>query len=430
MKLQGSEIIDIFQCRGPTRLIPLESKLNRPEVQTIFSRRLPRVVLLLGWVSFFTDISSEMLYPLLPLFLVDQLGASALSLGVMEGIALGSVSIINAWSGFASDRSRQRMPYVRWGYGIPVLGKALIAIAFAWPMVFAGRVLDRVGKGLRTSPRDAMIADLVSSEDRGRAIGFHRAMDTAGAVIGVLIAAAFLWFSRDEHAQLNYRALFILATFFAGCSFLIILRAPTGTTPKGLPKLSAGRGASLKVRELSPQFWRVLLVLSLFAIANSSDTFLLLRAANFGFSPLEVVLAYALYNFSYAALAHPAGILSDRVGRWPLILTSWVIYGVVYGSFAFSLTHGWTVWILFLLYGVYMALSEGTAKALVLDVTGESSRASALGILNLVLGLSALTTNLIAGYLWSAWGPQYPFLLGASFALAAAAYGALLYRHR
>ena len=373
---------------------------------------LPREVVVLGWVSFFADVSSEMIYPLLPLFVVGTLGASATSLGWVEGVALAVVAALTAVTGWRSDRVRRRVPYVRLGYALPVLGKAVVAAAVVWPMVLLGRAIDRLGKGIRSSPRDALIADSVAAEDRGRAFGLHRAMDTAGALVGVLLAAALLWWltPSSQHASAPdawaFRIVFIVAAALsivsAGLTFLL----------REVPRPAAAEPTAATDRSSLPRsYWVVVAVMILFTLANSSDTFLLLRASDVGVAPWQVVLAYALYNIVYAAVSYPAGVVSDRLGRWRVIGVGWAIYAVVYAGFAVTGAAG--VWPLFATYGLYMALTDGVGKALVADHAPAARRGTALGIFYLANGGAAVVASVVAGLLWDRVDHAAPFWLGA-----------------
>ncbi|MBL8746006.1 MAG: MFS transporter [Phycisphaerae bacterium] len=387
---------------------------------------LPRSVILLGWVSFFADVSGEMIYPLIPLFVVGVLGASATTLGTIEGAATFMVALVTAWAGWRSDRRRRRVPYVRMGYGLPVIGKALLAVAVAWPMVLAGRLTDRFGKGLRTSPRDALIADAAGPEMRGRAFGFHRALDTAGALVGVLLAAALLWWLTDsptagavpEHPSDHgwaYRLIFGISAALGLLSLALtfFLREPEAAahTESIAPPTSHTR------RRLPATYWRAIAPLLVFSLANSSDAFLLLRARDVGLSPWTVVIVYALFNITYTAFSYPAGIISDRIGRWKIIALGWAIYAAVYIGFAFTGAAG--IWPLMAFYGLYMALTEGIGKALVADHAPPAMRGTALGVFSLANGLLTLLASTIAGVLWDRLGPSAAFTAGAALAVIA-----------
>jgi MFS family permease len=401
--------------------------------------RLPRAVVLLGWVSFFADISSEMVYPLIPMFVVGVLGASATTLGGIEGAAALLVAFVTAWAGFRSDRRRRRVPYLHVGYGLPVIGKAMLALAFAWPVVLAGRLIDRLGKGLRTSPRDALIADAAAPSIRGRAFGFHRAMDTAGAMVGVLLAAALLWWftgapttapAAGQTAPVPhdsgwaFRVVFAISAALGLCSlaltFLIREPAPppaAAPTPAPAPAADPRGDAPARRLGLPPAYWRTIAPLLVFAIANSSDAFLLLRARDVGLSPWAVVVAYALFNLTYTALSYPAGVISDRLGRWRVIALGWSIYALVYAGFALTVADG--VWPLLALYGVYMALTDGVGKALVADHAPPDKRGTAIGVYSMLSGLATLLASLVAGLLWDRLGPPATFALGAAAAALA-----------
>jgi MFS family permease len=390
--------------------------------------QLPRVVVLLGWVSFLADVSSEMVYPLIPMFVVGVLGASPTTLGGIEGAAALMVALVTAWAGFQSDKGGRRVPFVRVGYGLPVVGKALMALAVVWPMVLAGRLVDRLGKGLRSSPRDALIADAAGPAMRGRAFGFHRAMDTAGAMAGVLLAAALLWWLTGSPAGGN-----AVQPTDAGWPFRIVfgISAALGLLSLALTFLvreaekqdngvtSTQTTVPIGRLGLPAAYWWTVALMLVFAFANSSDVFLLLRARDLGLSPWAVVLAYAVFNLTYTVFSYPAGALSDRLGRWRIITLGWAIYGGVYAGFAFTGASG--VWPLLLLYGIYMALTDGVGKALVADHAPREKRGAALGIFHMANGMVTLLASLVAGLLWDTHGPSAAFGVGAVVALAAVA---------
>ena len=391
-------------------------------------KRLSREVIVLGWVSFFNDLSSEMIYPLLPFFMVVVLGASATSLGWVEGVAQAAVAVLTAWAGWRSDRFRRRVPYVRWGYGLPVLGKGILIAAVAWPMVMVGRTVDRIGKGIRSSPRDALIADTTTAEDRGRAFGLHRAMDSAGAVAGVLVSALLLWWlsgspvkdasiTQTEHTATAFRTIFAVAAGLglAAVFFTFLLKDPPH--PEHVASRAPATPATSGVRGLSRQYWRVMTLLVMFSLANSSDAFLLLRASQVGLAPWEVVLLYAMFSFIYAIVSYPAGVLSDRFGRWRVIAVGWTIYAVVYLGLA--RTGATAIWPLLAVYGVYVALTDGVGKALLVDHAPRERRGLAIGIFYMASGVTTLVSSVIAGVLWDRVGPEAPFWFGG-FAAAAA----------
>lgn len=393
--------------------------------------RLPRTVWLLGGVSFFADVSGEMIYPLLPLFVVAVLGASATELGWIEGIAQAIVALLAAWAGTRSDRFRRRLPWVRWGYGLPVAGKAILAGAFSWPMVLLGRTVDRVGKGLRSGPRDALIIDATEQATRGRAFGLHRAMDTAGALVGVLASAILLWWLSGTPTSTTaisattdatpYRVIFAIAAVLgvAAVALTFLVReSPTEHAAKPLPAAQPAAQPTATLG-LPRGYWLSLAMLVAFALANSSDTFLLLRATNVGLSPWAVVLAYAGYNVIYALGSYPAGTLSDRYGRWSVIAIGWALYAAAYAGFA--LANARAIWGLFAVYGLYMALTDGVGKALIADYAPPDRRGRALGIFYLAQGITTIASSVVAGLLWDHVDPSAPFWFGAGGAVVALA---------
>ncbi|MCO5297626.1 MAG: MFS transporter [Fimbriimonadaceae bacterium] len=369
----------------------------------------------LGWISFFADISSEMAYPAIPLFLKNVLKAPVAAIGLVEGVAEALVSIMKGLSGIHSDRSGRRTPYLQWGYGLSALGKPMIALATVWPMVLLARVTDRLGKGIRTPARDALLADTVDASRRGEAFGIHRAMDTAGALVGVLLALALLYWMPD-----GYRTLFLLAAIPGAISVVLTLRL-TEATPVEDPETGepAPRPAPISVRDLPRGYWRALALAIVFALGNSSDTFLLLRAQNLGYSAAAAIGAYALYNVTYALLSRPMGLLSDRLGRWRVLGAGWLVYAGVYVGFATLGAHA--VWPLFAVYGIYMGFTDGVGKALVADHAPAGSRGTALGFFYFASGFATLASSLIAGLLWDRIGAAAPFWFGAACAVVAAA---------
>ncbi|WP_338669063.1 MFS transporter [Pseudodesulfovibrio methanolicus] len=371
---------------------------------------LPRSIRTLGWVSFFTDVASEMVYPVVPLFLVSVLGAPATVLGAMEGAAEAVVCLMKGASGWHSDRMGRRTPFVRAGYGLGALSKPLLALANSWPMVFAARVIDRSGKGLRTTARDAMIADAAPPAIAGRAYGFHRAMDTAGAIVGVSLSMGLLALLPGA-----YRTIFLLAALPSLVAVWFTFRLKDKEWEK--EAASPRRPLRESLRGLPRSYWRALALLSLFALANSTDALLLLRTRDLGFSDIQVIGAYVLFNMVYAATAYPAGIVSDRVGRWRIMLGGWTVYALTYFGFALS-GPGW-IWVLFPVYGLYMGLTEGVGKAIIASGLPTERRGTAMGFFLMLTGLLSLLGNLAAGLAWDLIGPRAPFLMGGALALLA-----------
>ena len=367
-----------------------------------------RPVFILGIVSFLTDISSEMVYPLVPLFLTSVLGAPVAAVGVIEGLAEGAASLFKTVGGWASDRMRVRRPLVFAGYAVSAAAKPLLAAAYVWPVALLVRFGDRTGKGIRTAPRDAMVADVTPVEQRGRAFGFHRAADSLGAVAGPAVALGLLAAFAD-----NFRLIFILASVpaVAGVALIAFVKE---RPPAAAPADSAGIGW----RGMPAGFYVFLAISLVFALGNSSDVFLLLRAKDFGLGNSEVVLAYMLFNLVYAAVAMPAGIVSDRLGRRTVIGGGFAVFAGVYLGFALA-RGGAAVWPLFAVYGLHMALTEGVARAFVADFVPSERRATALGLYGGAMGAMILLSSVLAGVLWDAVDPAAPFFLGGATALAA-----------
>jgi MFS family permease len=395
--------------------------------------RLSANVIALSAVSFFTDLSSELIYPLLPLFLTTTLGATAAAIGLIEGAAEATAALLKLASGWWSDRVERRKPLVVAGYAIASVVRPLVAVAAGAGQVLAIRVADRVGKGIRTSPRDALLADSVDAAARGRAFGFHRAADHAGAVVGPLVAFALL-----QWGGLSLRAVFALAAVPAAVAMIILVwrvrEPPHGARAGATPQLqdrarsSAARhpGSAASIVSLPPahdvalppRFWGFLGAVALFTLGNSTDAFLLLRASQLGVAPALIPVLWAALHLVKSASSTPGGALSDRVGRRPLIVAGWLVYALVYLGFA-AADATWHVWALFGAYGLFFGLTEGAEKALVTDLVGADVRGRAFGWYNLVVGIAALPASLGFGMLWDRGGPRLAFTVGAGFALAA-----------
>ncbi|MHB8792948.1 MAG: MFS transporter [Thermoleophilia bacterium] len=367
-----------------------------------------RNVFILGITSFLTDLSSEIIYPLVPLFLTTTLGAPVAVVGLIEGIAESTASILKVFSGWVSDRWRRRRPLTIIGYGISALAKPLLAATGSWPQVLSLRFGDRLGKGIRVAPRDALIADSTEPGTRGRVFGFHRAADTAGAALGALLALAAIGLLGER-----YRTIFLISAIPAalGVASLFLIRERIHARPHApRPRLS--------LSQYDRRFKLFLLASAIFALGNSSDVFLILRAKDLGLSAFAAVLAYVIYNVVYGTLSLPAGILSDRIGRRRIIAGGFIIFSLVYLGFALA---GGTaaVWPLFAIYGLYMAMTEGVGKAFAADMAPAHARGTALGTLHTVTGILAFFSSLIAGLLWDSFSPRAPFFFGAFSSLAA-----------
>jgi MFS family permease len=396
----------------------------------------------LGFVSLFTDVSSEMLVYLIPLYLANVLLAPAAVIGLIEGVAESTASVLKLVSGALSDRLSRRRLLVGIGYGTSVVAKALYLFATIWPVVLLGRVGDRFGKGIRTSPRDALIADSTAPENRGVAYGLHRAMDTTGAFAGVLVAAAVIWATEGDATKLTsdaFRILVLLALVpgvLAIATILVGVRdvkrppvaaAPAPASPAAAAHAGTAPGSSLRRRIVGDKtqwrsfprtFWLFMLANALFTLGNSSDAFLALRSQNLGLTLLALLLTIVAFNATNAVVAWPAGALSDRIGRRGLIAGAWAIYAACYAGFAIATSAIWVV-PLWIAYGTYYALSEGVGKAMVADLAPTELRATAFGIFNATQGLMILPASVIAGLLWSLIAPPAPFWFGSACAAAA-----------
>jgi MFS family permease len=371
---------------------------------------LPRPIRLLGWVSLLTDAATEAVYPLLPVFITQVLGGPPVALGVVEGAADATSSILKVVAGRWSDRAGVRKPIVVLGYALSSLVRPFVAIATSWAHVLAIRVTDRVGKGLRSAPRDAMLATLAPPGERGRVFGYHWAMDHAGAAIGPLLATAFLFFSPD-----NYRLLFGLTIIPGLLAVFTLLRVPEATAaPTPAHVSTAPHGP------LPSGLKKYFVVSSIFALGNSSDAFLLLQLSQSGVPLIGLTMLWSAQHAIKALITMRAGMLSDRIGRRTLIVSGWVIYAIVYCGFAFSESmYGLVGW--FMIYSTYTAAVEGTEKALVADLTPEALHATAFGWHAAVQGVGALAAGIVFGLLWQNFGAPVAFLTGAALSIAAAA---------
>jgi len=377
---------------------------------------IPRPVWFLGWTSLFTDAATEMIYPLLPVYLSRVLGATAVSLGIIEGVAEGVNSLLKVLSGYWSDRVRRRRPIVIGGYALSSIARPFIAVTTTWPQVLVVRALDRVGKGIRGAPRDVLLARFATPATRGRIYGFHRAMDHAGAIVGPLVATVILFFAPEE-----YRLLFGLTVIPGAIAVALLFfvdedAAPADmrTTPNLQLPTPEPKAAGLPGRVVA-----LLGVLLVFGLGNSADAFLLLRLSDALGGVTYVPLLWAGIHVVKASLSTWGGGLSDRFGRKRMIIAGWIVYALVYFGFAMSTSApvfiGW-----FLFYGVYFALAEGAEKALVADLTPAERRGAAFGWYNATTGIGALVASILFGYLYDRYGAPAAFITGAALAGVAA----------
>jgi len=380
-------------------------------------------VIVTGIASLLTDLSTEMVYPLIPLFLAS-LGAPPAVLGLIEGFAESTASTLRVFSGRLSDRLRRRKPIAIAGYAGSAGGRLLLFLAGNWGMVFAGRMIDRIGKGIRVAPRDALIADSSLAGRRGRAFGLHRALDTLGAACGVAVAIGLVSNFGRELARHDYQRIFLLSLVPAllGIIVLFFVRE-TGAWAGGI-KGSRGQGIKGWAGLPGPLRW-FLVVVGIFALGNSSNQFLLLRTRSIGYSVLGVLAVYLFYNIIYGLFSYPAGRLADFVGKKRLLVAGYAFYGLVYFGFALlpsgkSAVGSWLPWLLFGLYGLYSALTEGLEKALVADIAPQEHRATFIGLHATLVGIGLLPASLLAGGLWSLFGPAAPFWFGGGLGVLAA----------
>lgn len=368
-------------------------------------RALPENVRALGWVSFANDFASELAYPVVPLFLIVTLGTPVAVLGLIEGIAEGVAVGLRGLAGWLSDRAgERRRPWIYGGYGLSAAARPLLAAAPAWGYVLAARLGDRLGKAGRTAPRDALIRDSTPPALIGASFGYHRALDTAGAVVGPLVAVALLG------AGASLRSVLWVAVV-PGFATLLLLRRIREAPPRARsPAAPAG-----DLRSLPRAFWLMLGVWIVFSLGNSSDVFLLLRSRQLGLGSTLVILAYAVYNVVYSALSWPLGSLSDRVPRRRVLAGGLAVFVLVYLGFALA-PGAWAVWPLFAVYGAYIAATEGVARAWVADQVPDRAAGTAYGLFAAASGGALLVASVVAGLLWSHVGPAAPFVLGASAA--------------
>ena len=371
---------------------------------------LPRPVWLLGWVSFFTDTASEMIYPLMPLFLTRVLGAGAMSLGVIEGVAEAANSVLKIWSGRMADKTGAPKRLVIAGYGLSSVMRPFLGAVTNWIHVLALRFIDRLGKGIRGAPRDAMLAVFATADNRGRVYGFHRAMDHAGAVVGPLAASAFLFFYPGA-----YRTLFALTIIPGIVVMLILFRVPEARRqPASTPDTQLITSKS-SLAVLPGRLYRALTIIFIFSLGNASDAFLLLRMGDLGVAAFWIPLLWSAIHVVKSVSSVVGGALSDRFGRRTLIALGWLVYALVYGAFG-AFENIAVVIAAFLTYGLYFGLTEGVEKAWVADLAPAEMRGTAFGIYNAVLGFGSLAASLLFGAIWTRVSPPSAFYTGAALA--------------
>jgi len=385
-----------------------ETEPKKHSMRSLF--KLHPAVIFLGIASLLNDLSSEILYPLLPIFLTTYLGASVASVGIIEGIAETTASLLKLYSGYLSDKIGKKKALTVIGYSISNLTRPLIGLVNSWALVLLFRFTDRVGKGIRTSPRDAIVASVSDESTRGKAFGFHRSMDNLGSLLGALTGFLLL-----KVAGLDIRTIFLLV-LIPGILAVLSVVLGVKNVDKGIP--DSNKKISLSFKPFDAKFKKYILILGLFTLGNSSDAFLLLKAKECGLADAYIPLVWMALSLIRTVFSTPAGMLSDRVSRKRIIVVGWSIYSIVYILFAYS-TKVWHIWALFCIYGFYYALTEGVEKALVADMVREELRGTAYGIYNFVVGIVALPSSVICGFLWQRFGSIYALGFGALLAFAA-----------
>jgi MFS family permease len=366
-------------------------------------KKIPSVVWYLSLVSLFNDIASEMLYPILPIFITQVLGAPVFVLGFIEGIAEGAASFFKAIFGYYSDKLQKRKIFVIGGYSASAVSKIIIAFSYAWPMVLLGRFIDRLGKGARTGARDALLLEATDETNKGFIFGFHRSMDSAGAVIGPTIALLLIYMFHN-----NLRLILFIAVVpaFLSLLFFFYVKEAKKRLITNKTKLS------LSIKSFPREFQFFLLGMAIFSLGNSSDTFLILRAQNIGIGLTAVIGAYILYNLVYSLASIPAGKLSDKLGPQRVFITGLIIFALVYLGFALN-TSRLGIWVLFAVYGFYIALTDGVAKAWIGKMIDKERAGTAYGTVYTVTSLFTVFASIIGGLLWSLYTPSFTFIFAA-----------------
>lgn len=374
-------------------------------------------IIFIGLISFLTDVSSELIFTLMPLFLVNVLGAATVIIGLIEGVAESTASLLKLLSGWLSDKLGNRKSLAFIGYALSALSKPFMLIANTWGPIMAIRFSDRLGKGIRSSPRDALVGDSVDEDNRGKAYGFHKAMDTGGAALGLVLAAVIVFLLQRDNVNLQfdtYRWMIIIGIVpaFIALFFFIFIKEPSKKSVDSCTTLIAGEA---KAKGFDKRFKIFMVIMFLFTLGNSSDAFVILRAQDLGNSVLLISLMLIMFNIVYALFSMPAGILSDRLGRKKVIIAGWIIYTLVYLGLAVA-NEGWMMWVLTAFYGLYYGLTQGVYRALVCDIVPKEKRGTAFGMYNGIVGITLLPASLIAGWLWQTISPAAPFYFGAVLA--------------
>lgn len=370
-------------------------------------------VIVLGLISFFSDISAEMVYPLIPLYLTTVFGATPVMVGVIEGIAESLSSLLKVFSGYVTDKTRRKKPIAFLGYATGLLYKVGLIFASSWAGVLGARVTDRIGKGIRTSPRDVMISESAQSGKLGKAFGIHKALDMAGSAAGILIAYLLL---RGTNGNFDYKKIFLYSMIPAAIGLVMFILVKER---KHVQSLAAREPFWKNIRKLDNRLKLYLLVTFIFTLGNSSNVFLLLRAKSVGFDDTTIILLYFIYNITASLLSLPFGKMSDRIGRKKILVAGYVVFAFVYTGFALAFNKPFLI-AAFAVYGVYTAMITGVERAFIAEISPEGLRGSMLGLQSTISGVALLPASTIAGLLWTVLGAPAPFLFGAFMALTSA----------
>ena len=382
-----------------------------------------RNIIFLGLISFFMDISSEMVYPIIPLYLTRSFGATPALVGIIEGIAESTASLLKVFSGYITDKYRRKKPIAFIGYAAGLLYKLALLFAVSWTGILTARVVDRLGKGIRTAPRDVMVSESADKNAMGKSFGIHKAMDMAGSAIGIFLA--YILLKSIGNGEADYRMIFIISVVPTILALIMFAFVRERKEPR-----------EIKQRE---QFWSnisaldgrlklYLLIIFLFTLGNSSNTFLLLRAKSAGFDDTNVILLYFLYNMTVSIFAIPFGKLSDRIGRKKVLTWGYLLFALVYGGFAIA-TRPLAFVIIFVLYGIFTAMTAGVERALIAEISPKELKGTMLGLHSTVAGIALLPASVICGFLWDAFGSAVPFLFGAGMSLLAAVLLVLFFKN-
>lgn len=372
-------------------------------------------IILIGLVSFFADVSTEMVYPLIPLYLTTVFGATPVLIGFIEGIAESLASLLKVFSGYVTDRYHRKKRLAFIGYAGGLVYKLALLVAGSWTGILAARIIDRVGKGIRTTPRDVLVSESADQQQMGKAFGVHKAMDMAGSALGILLAYLLITTLDQKQGNFDFKEIFLLSIIPAvlGLVMFLFIREK-----KKIHMAGSREPFWRNMRKLNGQLKLYLLVALLFTLGNSSNTFLLLRAKNIGFDDKSVILLYFLYNLTASLLAIPMGKRSDKIGRKRLLVPGYLVFALVYLGFAFAFSKPFMA-LIFALYGVYTAMITGVERAYIAEISPPELKGTMLGLHATIVGVALLPASLIAGLLWDRFGARVPFIFGSAMALAA-----------